>query len=599
MMPKFSENTIQEIKNRLSIVDVVSDYVLLSKKNNRYWGLCPFHNEKTPSFTVVEDKGFYHCFGCGKSGSIFDFIMEEEHLSYPEAVRYLAKKAGVELKQETPQENIIRKEKESLQELYNKISQSFHFLLMKSKQGENARQYLESRKINKETQEKFLLGFAPTDESWLYRFLKKNNYSSELLKQSGLFSSRYPTYPLFVNRIMFPIRTWQGDCVAFGGRDLTGTSRAKYINTPETEIYSKRSLLFGLYEGLDSLKKDQEVKICEGNFDVISLHQAGLANTVAPLGTAFTKEQAKLLLRYVTKVDLLFDSDSAGQNATKKTLKLCQQMGLENSVIEIQNAKDVAEILQTQGEETLINCCSKSINGFDYLVQSALRMYDIKQPKNKFLIFKEVKPYLDSTSSEIEKESYIKKLAELLEVSERQIKEDYRKGNDGVINKRNSNDQKVILNPFQLNPDLYLMVTLANNRSIFDSVKGKLKIGLLTDDYAISLYTILEDAARKKISSDEAFSQLITNDELRNLVKTSFMIKMFRDKNIGNDINHAILRIQLLDIEKKRNSILNLLQYSIEENGLEVQNYSELLLQKKNLDERYEALKNEADNEDY
>jgi len=370
-MSKFSENTIQEIKDRLSIVDVISDYVLLTRKNNQYWGLCPFHNEKTPSFAVNLDKGYYHCFGCGKSGSIFDFIMEEEHLSFPEAVELLAKKAGVQIKEETPQENKERKEKDSLGELYNKLANSLHYILLNKADASEARAYLTKRNITKETQEKFLLGYAPNDDSFLYRFLKKNNYSDELLRKSGIFSSRHATYPLFVNRIMCPIRTWQGNCVAFGGRDLSGISKAKYINTPETEIYSKRHNLFGLYESLESLKKTEEVNICEGNFDVISLHQAGLTNSVAPLGTAFTKEQAKLLLRYTRKANLLFDSDSAGEAATKKGLVLCQQMGLENYVITIPGAKDVAEILETQGEKSLVNCCSQSINGFNYLVKKA------------------------------------------------------------------------------------------------------------------------------------------------------------------------------------------------------------------------------------
>jgi len=213
------------------------------------------------------------------------------------------------------------------------------------------------------------------------------------------------------------------------------------------------------------------------------------------------------------------------------------------------------------------------------------------------LIFKEVNPYLDSTNSEIEKESYIKMLAETLEVSEKQIQEDYKKGKSGVVRKKNkSDDKEIILTPSQLSQELNLMVILANNRSIFSKVKGKLKISLLTDNYAIDLYTTLEDAERQGITSNEAFSQLIENDELRKLIKRSFTMKVFKNnKNLYNDINYSILRIQLLDVERKRRNIINLLKYSVEENGEAVQNLSELLTQKKDLDDKYETLKTDAE----
>jgi len=334
-MAKYSESVIESIKNRLTVSEVVSQYVTLTRKGDRFWGLCPFHHEKTPSFTVVDEDGFYKCFGCGKGGSIFNFVMEMEHVGFSEAVEILAKKAGIELKKETEGEKKEYSKQKAIEELYNRLSKTYHLILLSHPQAQGAREYLEKRKVSQQTIEKFQLGYAPDDPKWLYGFLRKNNYSDEVLKESGLFSKNYEQLPLFRNRIMFPIRTWQGNCVAFGGRDLSGESRAKYINTPETVIYSKRHVLFGFYESLPAIKEKKEITLCEGNFDVVSLHQAGLTYAAAPLGTAFTEEQAKLIKRYCNKVNLLFDSDSAGQNATAKALLICQKLDLTNFVVKL------------------------------------------------------------------------------------------------------------------------------------------------------------------------------------------------------------------------------------------------------------------------
>ncbi|MGH0053734.1 MAG: DNA primase, partial [Sphaerochaetaceae bacterium] len=403
-MAKISESVLEQIKERIPISEVVSDYVTLSARGGRLWGLCPFHQEKTPSFSVVDEQGFYYCFSCKKGGSMFDFIMEMEKVSFIEAVRILARRVHVELADETEEDRSKRDLKETLFELYDKIAGSFHYLLRESKQAEHARSYLNERKVNHTMWEQFNLGYAPSDGSWLYSFLKKHHYSDELLGKSGLFSQNNPKFPLFRDRLMFPIRNWQGRTVAFGGRDLSGTSKAKYINTPETVIYSKKHNLFGLYESLDTIKKSQKAILCEGNFDVVALHQSGFTNAMAPLGTSFTAEQGKLLRRYCTSVQILFDSDQAGQNAAQKALVIAQNLGMENSVLALKDAKDASQLVQEKGEEALQNELHHAVQGFHYLVNNAVNQYDTLTPKGKTSVFHAVRPYLDVTQSSIEKQ---------------------------------------------------------------------------------------------------------------------------------------------------------------------------------------------------
>ncbi|MGP1419242.1 MAG: DNA primase [Sphaerochaetaceae bacterium] len=597
-MAKFSESVINQIKARTTITDVVSSYVTLSRKGDRLWGLCPFHNEKTPSFSVVEDKGFYKCFGCGKGGSMFDFVMEIEHVSFPEAVELLAKKTGVQLKEETDAEKKRRSFEETLLNLYEKLSSAFHYILLNAPEASKAREYLEKRRITKESQERFLLGYAPADTDWLYGFLIKNHYSPEFLARSGLFSARNGKWPLFADRIMFPIRTWQGNCVAFGGRDLSGTSRAKYINTPETELYSKKNLLFGLYEGLAAIKNRKSVIICEGNFDVISMQQSGMENTVAPLGTAFTPEQAKLLRRYCEKATLLFDSDAAGQNAVYKGIIRCQEFGLESSVINLGSDKDPSEALEKEGPEALAESCANLSNGFDYLVHLALKRYDVRQPKAKFLVFKEVRPFLEATASEIERQGYIKKLADILNVSEQRILEDYQSGGDirrektAEIEATNTKASDI-----KMDSDMYLMLLLANNRGLFEKFKSSFKIGLIRNDDAMSVYAALEDAQRLGYKTDEVMLQLIGSDSLREVVRESFSSDMYKDKDADKHIAESIKLAQIRDLEEKRASVLGVLKINSQTNGSESD--LELLSQIQDLDRRIQELKTSiACNED-
>lgn len=595
-MAKYSEAVIEDIKNRLPVSEVVSQYVKLTRKGDRHWGLCPFHHEKTPSFTVLDSGGFYKCFGCGKGGSIFDFVMEMEHVSFPEAVEILAKKAGIELKEESEGEKRQYSKQKAIGELYDRLYKTYHTILLTHPQAQAAREYLEKRKVSAETIEKFQLGYAPDDPKWLYGFLRKNNYSDEVLKESGLFSRNYETLPLFRNRIMFPIRTWQGSCVAFGGRDLSGESRAKYINTPDTAIYSKRNVLFGFYESLSTIKEKKEITLCEGNFDVISLHQAGLTYAAAPLGTAFTEEQAKLIKRYCDRVNLLFDSDSAGQNATAKALLICQKLDLSNFVVKLEGAKDASQMLEEQGEQTLAKSAVNAVTGFSYLVSSALKMYDIRQPKGKSSVFKEVRPYLDATSSDIERQGYIKYLSDVLRIPEEKILSDYMKqrGTEPEPKEEEKATIGIAYNPLKASTELNAMLILMKNRDLFERFRTKVKVSDMVDPLARKLYTVLEDASRQDVRTPEMLLQMIEQQELKDLTVTAFASPMYDRSNAEKVLEDAVLQIRLRRLEEKRNRVLRLLSSGEMEN-MDASEVGQYLSMKASLDKDIEELKEEME----
>lgn len=595
-MAKYSEAVIEDIKNRLPVSEVVSQYVKLTRKGDRHWGLCPFHHEKTPSFTVLDSGGFYKCFGCGKGGSIFDFVMEMEHVSFPEAVEILAKKAGIELKEESEGEKRQYSKQKAIGELYDRLYKTYHTILLTHPQAQAARDYLAKRKVSADTIEKFQLGYAPDDPKWLYGFLRKNNYSDEVLKESGLFSRNYETLPLFRNRIMFPIRTWQGNCVAFGGRDLSGESRAKYINTPDTAIYSKRNVLFGFYESLSTIKEKKEITLCEGNFDVISLHQAGLTYAAAPLGTAFTEEQAKLIKRYCDRVNLLFDSDSAGQNATAKALLICQKLDLSNFVVKLEGAKDASQMLEEQGEQTLAKSAVNAVTGFSYLVSSALKMYDIRQPKGKSSVFKEVRPYLDATSSDIERQGYIKYLSDVLRIPEEKILSDYMKqrGTEPEPKEEEKATIGIAYNPLKASTELNAMLILMKNRDLFERFRTKVKVSDMVDPLARKLYTVLEDASRQDVRTPEMLLQMIEQQELKDLTVTAFASPMYDRSNAEKVLEDAVLQIRLRRLEEKRNRVLRLLSSGEMEN-MDASEVGQYLSMKASLDKDIEELKEEME----
>ncbi|MBO4393685.1 MAG: DNA primase [Spirochaetales bacterium] len=599
-MAIYSEAVLESIKSRLTMSEVVSPYVRLTRKGDRYWGLCPFHNDKNPSFTVVDNAGanggFYKCFACGKGGGLFNFIMDIEHVDFPEAVEILAKKANVELREESEQEKKELDRKKAIGILYDKLAKYLHQYLLKSSTAEKARSYITKRGITDDTCEKFLLGYVPPQQGWMHSMLSKQDYSDDILSASGLFAKDNLDKAFFRDRIMFPIRNWQGNCVAFSGRDMSGFADApKYKNSPETSLYSKRNVLFGFYESIPAMKEKKQVIICEGNFDVISLHQAGLDYSCATCGTALTPEHIKLIKRYCDRIYLLFDSDVAGQKATKAALLLAQKNELSNFVMSLEGAKDASQMLEEQGAQALQRSCVNSTPGFSYLVSSALKLYDIRQPKGKSSVFKEVKPYLDATSSDIERQGYIKYLSNVLRVSEDQVMSDYlRQRGDDIQPEESVPEAKTAFNPLKTSTELNAMLILLKNRNRFSQFRNQVKLNHLSDPAAIKLYTVLEDASRQEVRTDDMVLQMIGDSELKDLAVTAFTSKMYERMDVDKTLDDAVFQIRLAQLEQRRANIQRML------NGGEIdisdeQEFSNLLQIKMALDREIEELKGDRE----
>ena len=600
-MAQYSESVLETIKSRLTMSEVVSPYVRLTRKGDRFWGLCPFHQDKNPSFTVVDtgtNGGFFKCFACGKGGGLFQFIQEIEHVTFPEAVELLAKQAQVELKEESEEEKKLQDSKKATSDMYNRLCSYLHQFLLKSPSAQNAREYIARRGISEETCEKFQLGYAPADSRFFYNLLSRQNYSDEFLANSGLFL-RGSFNGFFRDRVMFPIRTWQGNCVAFSGRDMSGNSERKYMNSSDSIIYSKRNVLFGFYESLPALKEKKQIIICEGNFDVISLHQAGLNYSCATCGTALTPEHIKMVKRYCDKIYLLFDSDSAGQQATRKAIILCQQNDLPCFVMKLEGAKDASEMLEKQGAQALVESCVNSIPGFSYLVTSAVKLYDIRQPKGKTDVLKEVKPYLDATASSIERQEYIRYLSERLRVSEDQLSSDYERFN---TNEKPSQQDiapavTVKYNPLKISSQLNAMLILLKRRDRFEYFRNKIKPGDFTDEAAKKLYTVLEDASRQEIRTDDLVLQMIDDPALRDLASAAFTSTMYERMDVDKTLDDAIYQLRLAKLEEKRDAVQQLLS-SGEMDLMDQNEFAYLIQTKSSLDKEILELKGEMEVKD-
>ena len=558
-MPYISQITIQEVNDRLDAISVVSDYVHLEKKGGRFWACCPFHQEKTGSFTVNPELKSYYCFGCHKGGSVINFVMEMDKLSFPEAIETLAKRYGVELVYEktgagdfSAEDEAKKKAKEELFELYHRMSGTFHHFLLKTPEAEAAKLYIMNRGISIEMIERFRLGYSPADRNWLHKFLSQKGYSREFLAASGLFSSRHPGLSFFSGRLMFPIADRQSRTVAFGGRFLPnltnqsppGNEPPKYINSPELSIYKKGETLFALDLALPEIRKTKTAYLVEGYMDVIALHQAGITGAIAPLGTSFTEEQAKLLKRWAEKIVLFFDTDGAGQTAAVKGIYTCRKNGLACALVvpeEDASSKDPADILRYYGPEALQKKAKCFINDFDYLITRARSLLEHRsadtnglsgssnqrssiQGKARAVAF--LFPYLDLLDSEVTRDSCIEAAADTFEVRSTVIADDYRRytqeratGKKEEARSRQSGGRTG--SPIRMNDELSLLIVVAVNyaspqkEKLFPKFRAALEISEIEDPNAKELYIALEECMRYGETSMDELLARISSSELR------------------------------------------------------------------------------------
>lgn len=407
----YPDELVEEVRMKSDIVDVISGYVKIQKKGSSYFGLCPFHNEKSPSFSVSPGKQMYYCFGCGAGGNVFTFLMEYENYSFPEAVKALAERAGVNMPELEYSEEARKKESRRSKLLeVNKEAAKYFYYQLRSKQGQAGYQYLRKRQLSDETIHRFGLGFSNVTSDDLTRYLKNKGYEDKLIQEAGLatFDEKYGMHDKFWNRVMFPIQDINHKVIGFGGR-VMGDAKPKYLNSPETMIFDKSRNLYGL--NFARTARTNNIILCEGYMDVIAMHQAGFTQAVASLGTAFTAGQANLLRRYVSEVILAYDSDGAGVTAALRAIGILKEVGLTGKVLNLEPYKDPDEFMKSQGKEAFEERIRQAENSFFFELRMLQRDYDLNDPEAKTKFHREIAKKLCGFSEEVERENYIEAVA--------------------------------------------------------------------------------------------------------------------------------------------------------------------------------------------
>lgn len=483
------EQNIREIESRIDIVELISETVQLSRKGNNYWGLCPFHQEKTPSFSVSRDKQMYYCFGCHAGGNIFSYLMKKDGLEFKEALEILAAKAGVEINRSR-----VGKTNDKRQQIIavnNAAAQYYHEILL-SAQGQAARAYLDKRGISPETMESFQLGYAPDEWNQLGEYLLKKGFSVEIVKSAGLIKrseNQNRFYDLFRQRVIFPIIQYRLDVVGFGGRSL-GESLPKYLNTAETELFSKRKNLYGLSRARDYIRESNNAILVEGYMDCIKLQQSDIKNVVASLGTALTEDQARLLRRYAEKVTIVYDGDEAGQRETLRAITVLKGAELKVAVVSLPPGKDPDEFIDYYGKEGFWQYIQN--NGYSD-VEFKLNRYISSTPvldlEAKIKIVNNLKQDIISLSSALERDYYTRMLARKLRVEEDVVYQEVRRGYRDRLESQSRNNIEIKRDNNKYGKygiQEKIMAAMLKDQEIFTEIKNRIGIKFFANaDYRI------------------------------------------------------------------------------------------------------------------
>ena len=418
----YPDEVIEEVRSSNNIVDIIGGYVRLQKKGSSYFGLCPFHNEKSPSFSVSPNKQMYYCFGCGAGGNVFTFIMEYENQTFPEAVKILADRAGIALPEaELTEEQKRERNKRQLLLEINKTAANYFYYQLNGDQGQQAREYLENRRLSKETQIHFGLGYASKYSNDLYLYLKKKGYQDQILKETGLltYDEKRGAHDKFWNRVMFPIMDVNNRVIGFGGR-VMGDGTPKYLNSPETMLFDKSRNLYVLNYARTSRKP--YMIICEGYMDVIAMHQAGFTNAVASLGTAFTAQHSVLLKRYTQEVRLAYDSDGAGQKAALRAIPILKSAGINVRVIHMDPYKDPDEFIKNLGTEAFQERIDAAESSFMFEISVLEKNYKQSDPEGRASFMKAMARRLLEFPQELERNIYIDAIAGRYGIASEELK---------------------------------------------------------------------------------------------------------------------------------------------------------------------------------
>ena len=618
---RIPESTLSEIRGRVDIAEVIAEHVTLQRRGGRYWGLCPFHQEKSASFTVTPDKGVYYCFGCHKGGTVFDFIMEIEKVQWRDAVEILAKKAGIEIPQEDDEQGGIKRG--TFFELYRRVAGSFHWLLTEGAPAESARKYLAGRGLQKETIDAFQLGYAPLDRGWLFQFLAQKSYSQEFLSKTGLFieSAGGSSSALFANRIMFPIANARGEIIAFGGRAL-GDAQPKYLNSPETAFFRKRENLFGIDKAASAIRGEGFFFLVEGYMDVLALHQAGVANCIAPLGTALTEQQVRLLKRSASKAVVLFDGDAAGQNATSRAIEMLEKEDLIVQVVELPGGQDPADFVQKGDVSGLKGFLAHPGDSFPYLVRKAFAAHDRSSTEGRERIRDQLFPFIAAPASQMRRDRYLTLLADELAADQGALRQDFtawssrrrlfgQRGGQGAGGSRpaargpasgqeggtgisaQGEETRARGESGAVSSDLFLMLAVAANRDLFPLVRnGGVTLADLDDESARVLFVALEESYRAEDQGFGPFCARIDDSAVRDLVIRKVSSGEF-DMNQERMVADGVRGIRQRALGKRIDAVAVEMR-KVERESRDSPRVHELLVEKMHLDSELEKLKTRA-----
>ena len=518
----YPEDIVEEVRTKNDIVDIVSGYVKLQKKGSNYFGLCPFHNEKSPSFSVSPSKQMYYCFGCGAGGNAITFLMEYENYSFPEALQVLADRAGVELpKEEMTKEARAQADLRATLLEINKLAANYFYYQLKQPQGKIGYDYLTGRKLSDATILHFGLGFANKTSDDLYRYLKSKGYKDEILKETGLVSiEERGTHDKFWNRVMFPIMDVNNRVIGFGGR-VMGDGTPKYLNSPETKLFDKSRNLYGLNYARSSRKK--YMLICEGYMDVIAMHQAGFTNAVASLGTAFTSQHAMLIKRYTDQVILTYDSDGAGVKAALRAIPILKEVGISCKVLNMKPYKDPDEFIKNMGAEAFQERIDQAQNSFLFEIEVLKRDYNLEDPEQKTNFYNAVARKLLEFPEALERDNYTQAVAREQFISYQDLKQLVSRLSSRIVPGAEQTQPREEFTPRERKKEKedgtrqsqrLLLTWLIENPKLFDKIEGI----ITPDDFREDLYhqvaqMVFDGHARGDVNPAGILNHFINDEE--------------------------------------------------------------------------------------
>ena len=553
----YSDEIIEEVRSRNDIVDVISNYVKLQKKGSSYFGLCPFHNEKSPSFSVSHGKQMYYCFGCGAGGNVFTFLMEYENYTFQEALKYLADKAGVELPE--TEYSAQAKERADLKAILleiNKIAAQYFYVQLKSSKGKAGLSYLKRRELSDDTIKAFGLGYSNKYSDDLYRYLKERGYKDEMIAKAGLISidERHGVHDKFWNRVMFPIMDVNSRVIGFGGR-VMGDAKPKYLNSPETLIFDKSRNLYGLNRARSTRKP--YFLLCEGYMDVISLHQAGFTNAVASLGTALTPGHASLIKRYVKEVYLTYDSDEAGTKAALRAIPILKDVGITAKIIRMEPYKDPDEFIKNLGAEAFEERIGRARNGFMFSLEVLERDYDMHSPEGKTDFMREVARRLGEFEEEIERNNYIEAVAQAYHVGYEElrklvVKTAVQQGLAKPVS-RPKQTRKEKKEDGNITSQKVLLTWLIEDENIFSQICKYISPEDFTGDIYRTVASILYEQYEKQQVNPAQIMNHFTDEEEHREVASLFHTKIKELTTLGEQekaLKETIIRVKNHSIEE-------------------------------------------------